>query len=80
MGYYYKNNYETALNVNNAELTSDLYICDGETVEIVNNESIRFDFRKFIQESNMGSILLEKEKENLLHKEQESPIRLEKQD
>lgn len=80
MGYYYKNNYETALNVNNAELTSDLYICDGETVEIVNNESIRFDFRKFIQESNMGSILLENEKENLLHKEQESPIRLEKQD
>lgn len=87
MGYYYKNNYETVLNVTNTEVsqdrnTLDLYLCNSniEPIEIVNNESIKFDFRKFIQASNLGSILLEKETEKLLHKEQESPIRLEKND
>lgn len=85
MGYYYKNNYETVLNVTNAEVsqdkdTSDLYLCNSniEPIEIVNNESIKFDFRKFIQTSNTGSILLENEKEIILNKEQESSIKLEK--
>ena len=87
MGYYYKNNYENGLNVTNAEIsqdsnTLDLYLCNSniEPIEIVNNESIKFDFRKFIQVSNLGSILLETEREQLLYKEQESPLTSEQKD
>lgn len=80
MGYYYKNNYETVLSVNNAELTSKFELCNGETVEIVNNESIKFDFREFKQYSNVGLLLSENEKEIVFNTLEAAPIILEKDD
>ena len=78
MGYYYKNNYETVLTVSNDTLTSNFELCEGEVVEIVNNESIKFDFKNFKQYSNVGLILSEKEKEIVFNTLQEAPILLEK--